>query len=103
MLLLRISAFAALGGFLFGYDLGLIGGALLDMSKDLDLHDNITKETIVGAAKFGAFFGTFLGAAAMLKYGRMRAIALNTLFFTLGPIVMAISTGTRYVSRNPNN
>ena len=36
--LLRIAAFAGLGGFLFGYDLGLIAGALLYMDTDEDLH-----------------------------------------------------------------
>lgn len=46
---------------------------------------------ITGAAKFGAFFGTFIGGAFMLRYGRKRAIAFNSIFFVVGPLVMSAS------------
>ena len=36
-MLAKVSAFAALGGFLFGYDIALIGGALLFMKVSLML------------------------------------------------------------------
>ena len=36
-MLFMIASLAALGGFLFGYDLGLIAGALLYMEPDLRL------------------------------------------------------------------
>ena len=51
-----------------GYDLGLIGGALLNIRDEFGIGDGAA-EAIVGAAKFGAFFGTFVGGAAMLRYG----------------------------------
>ena len=41
-----LSAFAALGGFLFGYDTGVISGALLSVGDDFDLSDNM-KEVVV--------------------------------------------------------
>ena len=47
----------------------------------------------MSAAKFGAFFGTFIGGAAMLRYGRRKAIALDSLFFMIGPLIMAASMG----------
>ena len=34
-----VSFFAAVGGFLFGYDLALIGGALLYIEEDLSIED----------------------------------------------------------------
>ncbi|GAX75807.1 hypothetical protein CEUSTIGMA_g3250.t1 [Chlamydomonas eustigma] len=92
MLLVRIASFAALGGFLFGYDLGLIGGALLEIRGDLELTSTFTVSLIVGAFKFGAFFGTFFGGATMLLYGRRHAIAINSMFSALGPLIMAISS-----------
>ena len=68
--LLRIAAFAGLGGFLFGYDLGLIAGALLYMDTDEDLHlTTASSEVIVGMAKLGAVFGTFIGGALMVDVG----------------------------------
>ena len=48
-------------------------------------------ELIVGATKVGAVFGTFLGGGLMVHYGRRVAIALDSVFFVLGPLVMAAS------------
>lgn len=76
------------------YDLGLIGGALLAIQDGLNLHSTLDASLIVGAFKFGAFFGTFFGGAAMLRYGRRPAIALNSVFTALGPLIMATSRGT---------
>jgi MFS family permease len=92
-MLWRISSFAGLGGFLFGYDLGLIGGALLELSEALGIRGTAAKEAIVGGAKFGACFGTFIGGALMLRYGRLKALAIESAFFVAGPIIMAASWG----------
>jgi len=51
-MLVLIACFAALGGFLFGYDLGLIAGALLYMEDDIGLTDD-KEAVIVGMAKLG--------------------------------------------------
>jgi len=48
----------------------------------------------VGATKVGAVFGTFLGGALMVHYGRRVAIALDSVFFMAGPLVMAASYST---------
>ena len=42
------------------YDLGLIGGALIGITQAFSVQDDITKEVIVGGAKFGAVFGVLL-------------------------------------------
>ena len=47
----------------------------------------------MGAAKLGAFGGTFLGGALMLHSGRRLAIGLDSVFFLLGPLLMAASKG----------
>ncbi len=75
-----------------GYDLGLIGGALLNIRDQFGIGD-WAAEAIVSAAKCGAFVGTFLGGAAMLKFGRRKTIALDSLFFIAGPLIMACSMG----------
>lgn len=96
-MLALVASFAALGGFLFGYDLGLIAGALMYMETDLTLSES-TEEVIVGMAKLGAVFGTFLGGALMQELGRKRAIAWNSVFFIAGPVVMAVASGAAALS-----
>jgi|TARA_B110000503_G_scaffold129541_1_gene201866 MFS family permease len=92
-MLLFIAAFACLGGFLFGYDLGLIAGALLYMDHDVRLHlTTSSSEIVVGMAKLGAVFGTFVGGALMVEFGRKKAIAGTGMFFLVGPLVMAVSS-----------
>eukprot|EP01006_Ploeotia_vitrea_P031066 TRINITY_DN63385_c0_g1_i1.p1 TRINITY_DN63385_c0_g1~~TRINITY_DN63385_c0_g1_i1.p1 ORF type:complete len:517 (-),score=24.66 TRINITY_DN63385_c0_g1_i1:833-2383(-) len=85
-----IAILSALGGFLFGYDLALIGGALLYLAEDLGI-SHVQQEVLVSAAKYGACVGAYLGAASMLLYGRRISIALNGTLFTLGPILMAVA------------
>ncbi len=53
----------------------------------------VLQETIVGALKFGAFVGTFIGGALMLRYGRRPAIAATSVTGVLGPVIMAASEG----------
>lgn len=72
------------------YDLGLISGALAPIRADLHPSD-VATEVMVGAAKFGAIFGTFLGGAFMLYYGRRLAIGFDSIFFFVGPLIMAFS------------
>ena len=59
-MLVVVVLFAAFGGFLYGYDLGLISGALSYIRDDFNTSE-IMEEAIVGAAKVGAVLGTFLG------------------------------------------
>ena len=66
----------------------LKGGALLHIKEEFHASDGLS-EIIVGAAKLGAVGGTFLGGTLMLYYGRRLAIAADSIFFILGPIIMA--------------
>lgn len=82
-MLFLVVAFAGLGGFMFGYDLGVIAGALLYMGlRDADA------SLVVAAAKFGAVCGTFVGGALMQEFGRRPAMACTGVFFLLGPLAM---------------
>lgn len=91
-MLVRLACFAALGGFMFGYDLGLISGAIMYIHDEFGTSEE-QEEAIVGATKFGAVFGTFVGGAAMDILGRRKAIALSGLFFVVGPLAMAFASG----------
>jgi MFS family permease len=56
---------------------------------------------IVGATKAGACIGVFLGGAYMYRHGRKAAIFIDSIFFTVGPLVMAssASVGTIIMGR----
>jgi MFS family permease len=92
-MLLRAAALASLAGGLFGYDLGLIGGALSGMRSAFAIESEAAVEAIVGAAKLGAFFGAFAGGAVMLRSGRRIAVAAAGVLFAVGPLMMAFAGG----------
>ncbi|KDD71955.1 sugar transporter, partial [Helicosporidium sp. ATCC 50920] len=88
-MLVRVTLTAALTGLLFGMDLGVMGGALLDLRDSLDTQV-WTEQLIVGSAKLGAVFGAALGGAAMLAKGRRWALLLDAVAYVLGPALQAI-------------
>lgn len=53
-LLVRICCFSALGGFLFGYDLGLIGGALQQVRRLQDVRRRVRRGAGVHTLRCGA-------------------------------------------------
>src|SRR3954470_11918162 len=55
-MLVRIAAIAAIGGLLFGFDTGVISGALLYLKKDLHA-DPVAQEWIVSVLLLGAVVG----------------------------------------------
>ena len=54
------AAVAAMGGVLFGYDIGIISGALLQLRDDFDLDDD-ESEAVVGSLMAGALIGSATG------------------------------------------
>ncbi len=55
-MLVRISIIAAIGGLLFGFDTGVISGALLYLKKDLNANST-AQEWIVSVLLLGAILG----------------------------------------------
>lgn len=80
--LVFVSFIAALGGFLFGYDTGVINGTQFYFSKFFEL-DPATKGWVVGSALIGCFFGAILAGPMSRKYGRKVSLILSALLFTI--------------------
>ncbi|OLL26193.1 Myo-inositol transporter 1 [Neolecta irregularis DAH-3] len=87
-----LSFAAAIGGFLFGYDTGVISGALVVIKQDLGrvLSDR-DKELITSATAIGALVGALIAGTLINKVGRKPIIAIANILFTFGAILQAIS------------
>lgn len=88
---LGLTVVAGIGGLLFGYDTGVISGALLYIKDDFEAVKNSSflQETIVSMALLGAIFGAAAGGWINDAYGRKKATLLADIIFALGAIVMA--------------
>jgi SP family facilitated glucose transporter-like MFS transporter 12 len=82
---------AAVGGLLFGYDMGVISGAKSPMQRDLGLEcSQIGK--IVAFLPVGAFFASLVGGTAVDRYGRRLTIVTNAFVFTVGALILALTS-----------
>lgn len=75
-------AIAALGGLLFGYDTGVISGALLFLSDEFHLSSTM-EEIVVSAVLVGAVLGAAAGGALTGRFGRRWMIVVAGVVFTL--------------------
>jgi SP family galactose:H+ symporter-like MFS transporter len=78
-------AIAALGGLLFGYDTGVISGAILFIKVDFSLSPTM-EEIVVSAVLVGAVLGAGAGGALTGQFGRRKMIILAGIVFTLSAI-----------------
>jgi sugar porter (SP) family MFS transporter len=80
------AAFAALGGLLFGYDTGVISGAVLFLKGDFAL-STFALEVVVSGVLVGAAFGSFVGGHLADLYGRRRLLLVTAGIFTAGALL----------------
>ncbi|XP_028764877.1 probable inositol transporter 2 [Neltuma alba] len=88
---LRLAFSAGIGGLLFGYDTGVISGALLYIRDDFKAVDRKTwlQESIVSMALAGAIIGAAVGGWINDRFGRKVAIILADALFFAGSVIMA--------------
>jgi sugar porter (SP) family MFS transporter len=83
--------FGALGGLLFGYDTGVIAGAILFINRDLGLSPFmsglVVSSLLVGAMVGAAFAGPIADAT-----GRRKLVLVASVVFALGAIGAALAT-----------
>ena len=83
-------AIAALGGLLFGYDTGVISGAILFVKGEFSLSPTM-EEFVVSAVLIGAVLGAAAGGALTGRFGRRWMIILAGIVFTLSAIGTAFA------------
>ena len=82
--------FAGAGGFLFGYNLGVIAGVLPLLRNDTNLAlDDTMTELIVGQAKIGAALSALIGTWVLQTRGHVTVFWVAGLAFVAGPILVA--------------
>ncbi|KAF2306040.1 hypothetical protein GH714_010083 [Hevea brasiliensis] len=91
--IMRLALSAGIGGLLFGYDTGVISGALLYIRDDFESVDKKTwlQETIVSMAVAGAIVGAGCGGIINDRFGRKKSILSADFVFFIGAVIMAIA------------
>ncbi|KAM4573972.1 proton myo-inositol cotransporter-like isoform 2-T2 [Odontesthes bonariensis] len=85
-----LAFFSALGGFLFGYDTGVVSGAMLLLKKEMNLSalwQELLVSSTVGAAALSALSGGFLNG----WLGRRICILMASFIFSVGGIILSIA------------
>ncbi len=86
------AAIAGLGGLLFGYDTGVIAGALLFIKGDFDL-GSFAQGLVVAAVPIGAVAGAAIAGPAADRHGRRVMILLAAFVFIAGALASAAAPG----------
>ncbi|VVC76448.1 Galactose-proton symporter [Aquicella siphonis] len=85
-----VSAIAAVAGLLFGFDTGIISGALLFIEKDFPVSTEM-KELIVSSVLFGAMFGSLASGRLTDRFGRRRLMLIISGLFIAGTAIAALA------------
>ena len=85
-----VASVAALGGLLFGYDTGVISGALLFIQQDFQLNA-FTEGFIVSSLLLGAMVGAAVSGTLSDRLGRRTIILVAAAIFAVGAIGAGLS------------
>src|SRR5699024_1710824 len=84
--------FGAFGGILFGYDIGVMTGALPFLEHDWNLQNNAGAiGWITSSLMFGAIFGGTLAGQLSDRIGRRKMILISSIVFIVGSILSGIA------------
>ncbi|MGW3132016.1 MFS transporter [Streptomyces sp. NPDC001123] len=86
------TAVVALGGLLFGFDTGVISGALLFIRADFGL-DSFEEGAVISALLLGAAVGALGSGRPADRFGRKRVLVAVAATFTLGLLAAVLAGG----------
>ena len=91
-----IATVATFGGLLFGYDTGVVNGALEPLSRDFGLTP-LSEGMVVASLMVGAAFGAVFGGRVADAYGRRRTILGLAVIFILGTSACVLAPGAEFL------
>lgn len=91
-----ISAIAAIAGMLFGYDTGVISGAILFIEKDFALSP-VDVGFVVSAVLLGALIGSSMSGRACDYLGRRKALMIACFIFIIASVGSALAPATGFL------
>ncbi|WP_445637306.1 MFS transporter [Nostoc sp. DSM 114161] len=87
-----IAGAAALGGFLFGFDTAVINGAVAAISKAFNAN-SVETGLAVSLALLGSAVGAFYAGKIADRYGRVKAMVVASVLFTISGIGSGLAVG----------
>lgn len=87
---LWLTFLAACGSFLFGYDTGIVSGAMLYLREEFKLTD-IQQEAVISVTIAAAAVFSLVGGMLNHTIGRKRTIVIASIAFTLGALVLGFA------------
>ncbi|XP_076447705.1 proton myo-inositol cotransporter-like [Babylonia areolata] len=85
-----LAAFAAIGGFLFGYDTGVVSGAMLLLKDEFSL-SSLEQEMVVSVTIGAAFVAALFGGFMSDQFGRKICTISASIVFTAGAVVLGVA------------
>lgn len=90
--ILRVSSIAALGGVLYGYDMGIIAAAEIFVKRSFAL-STIAEELVVSIVLVGAMIGAIVGGAVADQIGRRATLVWAAAIFIAGSLLAPLAPG----------
>lgn len=88
--ILRISSIAALGGVLYGYDMGIIAAAAIFVKRSFAL-STVAEEWVVSIVLIGAMTGAIVGGAVADRIGRRATLVWAAGIFIVGSLLAPLA------------
>ena len=85
-----IAFIAAFAGILFGYDTGVISGAIIFIGPQFKLSSG-QYELVVSAVLFGAFLGAIFSGRLADRYGRKYMLITDSIIFMIGTLATCLA------------
>jgi sugar porter (SP) family MFS transporter len=90
--MLATALVSAVAGLLYGYDTGIISGALLQISDEFSIGHN-TEQVITASILAGAVIGALSGSIMSERLGRKRTILVISAVFVVGTLASSLAPG----------